>query len=183
MPAPGKRWRFVTISTHCAWLPGDERGWRSRKHKRHSSGDYKSPPPSEEHAGLRRWVQKRAATPITIPRELRSVIGVALADYLATQGHRLLAISVSGRHAHILVELPDNMSSIRAIIGEAKRKSSRAVKQQMPGRVWAAGGDYDPVDSRVHQRNSYFYILEKQGPGAWTWTYQEAVARAAEANK
>jgi REP element-mobilizing transposase RayT len=126
-------------------------------------------------------VQKRAAAPITIPRELRPIIGVALVDYLTAQSHCVLAISVSGRHAHILVELPDDMQAIRAIIGEAKRKSSRAVKCQMPGRVWAAGGDYDLVDSRSHQRNSFFYILEKQGPGAWTWSYREAVSRALEA--
>src|SRR5262249_17500638 len=51
MPAEGKLWRHVIISTLNSWLPGDPRGFRAVNHKIHSSGDYKNPPPGE-HAGL-----------------------------------------------------------------------------------------------------------------------------------
>lgn len=54
------KWRHVVISTRSSWLPGSPRGWRSRNHKRHSSGDYKKPPPPDEHEGLREYVEKRA---------------------------------------------------------------------------------------------------------------------------
>jgi REP element-mobilizing transposase RayT len=174
MPTPGKRWRFVTFGTHNAWRPGDERGWRSRGHKLHSSGDYKSPPPLKEHAGLRRWVNERAGTPVIIPLNVRSIIADRIADTLIEMGHRVLAASVSGMHAHVVVELPDNMPLIRAIVGEAKKESSRAVRKQMPGRIWAAGGDYDPIDDRNHLASAMNYVLMKQGPGARTWSYRNA---------
>lgn len=66
MPRPGKRWRFVTVGTLNAWLPGDPRGWRSRHHKRHSSGDYKNPPPPGEHEGLYRYCKQRSGKPVVI---------------------------------------------------------------------------------------------------------------------
>ena len=57
MPRPNKCWWHVTLSTYGSWLPGDQRGFRSRKHKIHSSGDYKNPPPASETGP----VSKRAA--------------------------------------------------------------------------------------------------------------------------
>jgi hypothetical protein len=53
------RWRMITISTKRSWLPGDQRGFRNRQHRIHSSGDYKNPPPRWEHEGLRRYNEKR----------------------------------------------------------------------------------------------------------------------------
>jgi REP element-mobilizing transposase RayT len=173
MPQPGKRWRFVTIGTHNAWRPGDKRGWRSRKHKRHSSGDYKNPPPPEEHQGLRQWVNARAGESVIISGDLRDVVGAQIIQMLTELGHRVLGISVSGCHSHILVELPDDVAEIKAIVGEAKRVSSRAVRKEMPGRIWAGGGDFDPVDTKPHLAAALNYILTKQGPGAWTWSYHQ----------
>jgi hypothetical protein len=169
MPQPGKRWRLVTIGTHGSWLPGDDRGWRSRRHKRHSSGDYKHPPPIDEHAGLRSWVKAQSEPAITIPAALRAIVGTRFVEELEAPGHRVIAMSVCGRHAHVVVELPDDMPEVRAIIGEAKRVSSRAVKAALPGCVWAGGGDFNPIDSAEHLRRARDYVLTKQGPGAWTW--------------
>jgi len=47
-----RKWFHITFSTYGAWLPGDPRGFRAWKHKRHSSGDYTNRPPRGEHAGL-----------------------------------------------------------------------------------------------------------------------------------
>jgi hypothetical protein len=52
MPTFGKRWRHVIVNTRCSWLHGDLRGFRNRKHRIHSSGDYRNPPPPEEHRVL-----------------------------------------------------------------------------------------------------------------------------------
>lgn len=93
-------------------------------------------------------------------------------------GHRVLGISVSGCHSHILVELPDDIEEIKIIIGEAKKKSSLAVRPEMPGKIWASGGDFDPVDDRRHANAELNYILTKQGPGAWTWSYLELMPAA-----
>ena len=134
MPRPGYRWRLVTFSTKGSWLPGDPRGWRSRGHKRHSSGDYKHPPPAGEHAGLYNYCRKRSGGEIELPAALRGAVGQAILAYLREAGIRVLAVAVSARHAHLLAELPDTMPLMRVIIGHAKWKSSRAIKAQRPVR-------------------------------------------------
>ncbi len=146
MPHPGYRWRLVTFSTKGSWLPGDPRGWRSRGHRRHSSGDYKHPPPTGEHAGLYSYCQKRNGGEIELPAALRGTVGQAMLAYLREAGIRVLAVAVRARHVHLLAELPDTMPLMRVIIGHAKRKSSRAIKAQLPGKVWAPGGDFEPVE-------------------------------------
>jgi len=51
------KWIHAYWSTFGVWLPGDPRGFRSRGHRIHSSGNYKDPPPTGEHAGL--WLHAR----------------------------------------------------------------------------------------------------------------------------
>ncbi|MHB1156080.1 MAG: hypothetical protein ACYC26_04495 [Phycisphaerales bacterium] len=175
MPRPGFRWRLVTISTKRSWLPGDPRGWRSRDHKRHSSGDYKHRPPSGEHEGLYDYWKSRCGEGITLPAHPRSIVGQAIIQHLTEEDYPLLAVSVDDRHAHFVVQLPDDPPTMRTIVGHAKRKSSRAIKAEMPGEVWASGGDFDPVDDPEHLRNAVHYVLYKQGPGAWAWSYKLGV--------
>lgn len=171
MPRPGKRWRHVTISTYASWLPGDERGWRSKGHKRHSSGDYKHRPPEDEHAGLHRYSGEISGQAIIIPRRCRALVGRTLIEKLRALRHEVLAVSVSGMHAHLLVELPDDTAAIRKIIGLSKAAASYAIHADLPGRVWARDGGWKPVDTPGHQREVYGYILRQ--PAAWAWSYRE----------
>jgi len=168
----GKAWRHVVISTLGSWLPGDPRGWRSRRHKRHSSGDYKNPPPAGEHASLHAYSEDQSEGVVIIPRDARAVVGRAIVEQLQADGHRVLCVSVGGVHAHALVELPDGMGTMRRIIGRVKCKSSRAIKDELPGRVWGSGGKFEQVRDKSHQRNVFWYILTKQGRGTWTWSYK-----------
>ncbi|MCE5327636.1 MAG: hypothetical protein LLG01_14615 [Planctomycetaceae bacterium] len=163
----------MIISTLNSWLPGDARGWRSYRHKRHSSGDYRNPPPPGEHAGLLKYCKDRSGQPLVIPRSIRATVGKAMIDTLIARGHRVLAISVSGQHSHLLVELPDDLTAIRRIIGDAKSRSSLAIRQQMPGRVWSARGTYLRIENRRHHVCTFDYILTQQSEGAWTWSFRE----------
>lgn len=172
MPPQGFRWRHVNFGTLSSWLPGDKRGWRSRGHKRHSSGDYKNPPPADEHEGLRKWSERHAAPCVTIPNEARKPAALKIAEELHRRGHQILSVSVSGRHAHALVLLPNNIRLIRRIVGDCKKQSSKAIGRYLPGRVWAAGGNFKPVDTVAHQAEVYNYILDHLKEGAWVWTYR-----------
>ena len=42
---PWRHWYHCNGSTYGTWLPGDPRGWRSRNHRVHVPGDYRTPPP------------------------------------------------------------------------------------------------------------------------------------------
>ena len=173
MPLPGKRWRHVTISTYGSWLPGDPRGWRSKKHRRHSNGDYKSPPPRGEHAGLHDYSKAIGGKPVVIPKQLRPVVGRKILQKLIKLDHRILAMSVAGMHVHMLVELPCHLKAVRKEIGLCKSASSHAIRRELPGRVWAVDGDFEPVDSPQHERRVYRYILDQAG--AWIWCWRDPV--------
>src|SRR5258706_1855971 len=119
MPAAGKKWRHVIINTRSSWLHGDPRGFRDRDHRTHSSGDYRRPPPRGEHGGLYNHRQRHAGPEVHLPHALRPMIGRAMLAYLAACEHRVLAVAVTKVHAHVLVELPNNILRIRDIVGQA----------------------------------------------------------------
>jgi hypothetical protein len=173
MPKRGMVWRHVVISTRNTWLPGDERGWRSRDHKKHSSGDYKKPPPKKEHEGLRKWAEENSGSEVEIPWNLRACLGAELVQQFLKRGHRILCGSVACRHSHVLTELPIDEKETKRIVGLCKGASSHAVGDEMPGNLWAEGASYELALDAEHQSNVYEYILYKQGPSAFTWSYKD----------
>jgi len=173
MPEPGLRWQLVTINTLGSRLHGNPRGFRSRGHRIHANGDYRNPPTRGEHAGLHEHRKKSGITPVKLPVEIRAIVGKALVASLLDDGWSVLATSVSSDHAHVLVELPDDVRSIKAMVGNAKRVSSRAIKAWIAGSVWSEGCDYESIKDISHQRNAFSYILNKQGADSWTWSYTD----------
>lgn len=171
MPKPGMLWRHVIISTKGSWLPGDPRGFRSKDHDIHSSGDYKSPPPKGEHAGLHRYAKKISPKAIVIPKDLRETVGRAIIAELKEQGYSILAISVAATHAHFLAELPADRAETKTIVGRCKTAACYDIREQMPGTVWARDGKYLPTRDQKHQRNVFHYIEEQED--AWIWTFQK----------
>jgi REP element-mobilizing transposase RayT len=164
-------WRHVVISTHNSWLPGDPRGFRTRHHKIHSSGDYRHLPPPGEHAGLHRYSKQICEEPIIIPWEMRAAAGRAIVRKLHKMEYRILAASVAGMHSHTLVELPEDIRAVRRIVGQCKSVASHAIRETLPGRVWGYGGSFTRVKDKRHQKNVFQYILDQED--AWTWSYRD----------
>jgi hypothetical protein len=169
MPTKGKAGWRVDIGTFCSWLPGDQRGFRSHDHNIHSSGDYKNPPPIDEHEGLRDYHEDRSPKPIDLPRALRLRVAAAIAGALMKGGHRVLVVSCADRHAHIVSELPVDLRAFNKAIGDAKARSSLAIRRWLPGRVWAHDDKHDMLDTRSYQLNAFRYVRNKQGPKAAVW--------------
>lgn len=174
MPSEGKRWRHVIVNTRGSWLPGDPRGFRNRGHRIHSSGDYKHRPPVGEHAGLFRYNSQRAVPAVKLPASARALVGRAFLKRLKVEGHQVLVVSVSAMHVHLLAELPEDRGQAKLTIGRCKRAACDAVKSQISGRIWSAGGEYRLIRDRAHQVNAFHYIREQQGEGAWVWTFKES---------
>lgn len=171
MPQPGKMWWHVVLSTYGSWLPGDARGFRSKDHKIHSSGDYKSPPPRGEHEGLHIYHRSRVGSIVLTDAE-KPLVGNALWDRIEERGHRILVLAVARTHAHFLAELPIEHKAMKHEVGEAKRVSSLAVTLEHPGGVWAREGDYNRVKTEQYHRQVYGYILGQEG--AWIRTFKDA---------
>src|SRR5438874_1663956 len=171
MPRPGMKWRHIVFSTQNSWLPGSPSGFRSRDHRIHSSGDYKNPPPSGEHAGLFKYAKKISGDPVVIPEDLRETIARAMLADLTKRGCRVLAIAVAGTHVHFLAEMPEKASKYRDIVGRAKTAACFAVRMQMPGRMWGRNATYKQIKDEKHQRNTFNYILNQKD--AWVWSFKD----------
>ncbi|MEM6506342.1 MAG: hypothetical protein AAGC44_09070 [Planctomycetota bacterium] len=172
MPTPGKRWFHVTVGTYGSWLPGDPRGFRSKGHKIHSSGDHKRSPPAGEHEGLHTYSKKIAHVMVVLPAELREAVGRGFVQVLIGRGHRVLAVSVSGMHLHALAELPGDRPGVKAEIGYAKKGGSRAISKQLPGRVWARDCGLKLIRDEAHHLNTFSYVERHVEEGAFVWTFR-----------
>jgi hypothetical protein len=173
MPRAQFLWRHVIINTRNTWLHGDERGFRSHNPDIRSSGDYKHRPPPEEYRKLREYFERVAGAEVHLETELRPIVGRAMVKYLLEQRYTVLASAVGKVHAHVVAELPQARATVKRIIGEAKRKSSRAVKTSLPGRVWSGGGEFVICENPKHLKNVVEYVLYDQGAGAWTWSFRD----------
>jgi hypothetical protein len=172
---PRRRWWHVMIGTHASWLPGDERGFRNRGHRIHSSGDYKNPPPIDEHEGLREYNEQLAPDAVEIPLEYRKRLAQIIARLFVGAGYRVAVVSVSRYHVHILAELPLELTEFRKVIGGIKTKASREVKDVLPGRVWSRGDKHILVRDQKHYECEFDYVRNRQGPEARAWSVGEAL--------
>ena len=175
MSLPGTWWYHVTINTVGSWLPGDPRGFRSRGHRIHSSGDYKSPPPPGEHEGLFAYSKRICPNAVTILASARGSAGGAIVRKLEEQQRRLLAVSVGGHHAHLLAELPREEQERWDVLRDCKRASSHVVRKELSGRVWGGRGKLIAVKDRAHHQRVYEYILRHASERAWVWSFRDGV--------
>lgn len=166
-------WRHVIFNTKSTWLPGDPRGFRNRKHRIHSSGDYKSPPPRGEHAKLHDYMKRKSSAEVHVELDLRPIAGAAMVAFCREQHIHITTLAISKVHVHALIELVNDLREVKRIVGEIKRKSSRALKEWLPGSVWASGGAFKPVQDEHHWSKADEYILFEQGPHAWTWSERD----------
>ena len=173
MSTAGMLWRHVIINTHGSWLHGDRRGFRTRRHRIHSSGDYRNPPPPGEHVGLFVHESRKSKAEVTIPLDLRPVVGRAIVRFLLDLKLRVLVVAVGKVHAHAVVEIVDDLREVKRVMGEAKRFASRSVTDSIPGRLWSTGGKFVRIENDGHLKSAYEYDLYDQGRWAWTWSFRD----------
>ena len=176
IPRSGCIWYHVIIATRGTWLPGDPRGFRNSFHRIHSSGDYKNPPPVGEHQKLNEYFKKIAAHEVTIPFELREIVGMAMLRSLQLHDNRCLAMAVAKTHAHLLLECVNSRIEIKKLASRLKQVSSRSVNGMLPGVLWARGGDYNPAEDKNYQQKVYYYILNHgKKEKTWVWNFRDCV--------
>ncbi|MEM6258245.1 MAG: hypothetical protein AAGI37_08025 [Planctomycetota bacterium] len=173
MPIPGKAWQHIIFNTRSSWLTGDPRGFRSRNHRKHSGGDYRTPPPTGQHAGLFRVVRDGSRPTVKLPKRLWACIGQAVLSKCDEQGHRVLVIAIDHLHVHVLVELPSDREKVKQIAGSWKQRASHAVRDELPGSIWSKSCDPVVISDESHHRRAYQYILDHAKQGAWVWSFRD----------
>ncbi len=161
-------WYHVTGSTYGAWLPGDPRGFRTRHHREHVEGDYKTPPPEGEYD----WKHKRSMSltkrdPVRLISKARRLARDAMAEALGVHGAKVAALAVGATHYHILARFPED--NPRHVVGLAKKRSARALSDAglaARGGVWAVRSRALPINDRAHARAARAYILRHASRGA-----------------
>jgi len=160
------------FSTFGTWLRGDARGFRDHGHRIHSSGDYRSPPPPAEHAGLRRWVQRvMHKRPVVLDASARVVVRDWLVASLTTRGVQVVALAVASDHVHALVRC--RRRDVRRLVGLAKARASLAIGDAHPGTVWGKRCAIKAIRDRSHHVATFRYIVAHSRAGAAVWTYRE----------
>ncbi len=168
MSEPAPRWCHVTVTTYGNWLPGDPRGFRTRNHREHVEGDYKSPPTvdyRERHEASRR---RLLAPPTRLDPAQCRVAALALRERLEREGVLVACVGMTCRHGHVLGRFP--AGDVREFMGRAKKHTSFKLHEAAwNGRVWGRACGITAVTDREHQMNVYRSILRHERQGAFVW--------------
>ncbi|MGB2820689.1 MAG: transposase [Phycisphaerae bacterium] len=164
----GKSMRYhINWGTYGSWLPGDPRGFRTRRHRMHVEGNYRNPPPVGVYEGLHEHVKANLRKPpIALPDELRPAVGCACLEQFEKEGVCAYALSVGGEHVHAAVDC--SPEGLKQMVGRVKKVSSHRIRDQIPGKVWSGGCKPVVVRDEQHWRNVLKYIRD-HAPQAWVW--------------
>jgi hypothetical protein len=165
-------WYHIVLTAYGNWLPGDPRGFRTRHHKQHVEGDYKSPP-QEDYSGLHyKSALQMDYAPTQINMIFRPILGIALIERFQQLGGFALTIAVTSTHAHLLVKMPD--VEARHWMGLAKKHAWFEMRDAgWNGKLWAKRGKVDRIRDRRHHRNCFAYIVRHFHQSAWVWVRPE----------
>lgn len=175
MHAPWRDWYHCNGNTYGTWLPGDPRGFRTRLHKTHIKGDYRSPPPPGRDAAiLERSRHSMKDTAVSLDRSQRGIACREMAAKMLALHIELIALAVDDHHYHILARFPDHRP--RLWVGRAKYHSSMVLRgAKSHARIWASGCRALPIRDRAHQRNAFNYIIRHRMRGAAVWTFRDPI--------
>jgi len=171
LQVPWNHWFHCIGHTYGTWLPGDPRGFRTREHRQHIDGDYKSPPPKGKYEGLHRYAKSvLRQTPVYLNVKQRYLCAQFLMESLQRRRIEVIVASMDSNHFHVLVRFIDSRAD--HWIGVAKRETSHFMKQAgacRAGGLWGKSGKSQPIADRGHQLSTARYILNHANSGAAVW--------------
>jgi hypothetical protein len=109
---------------------------------------------------------------VSLTLQVRIAVLRAFVEKMQALGFRIIAASCGEKHLHGLPELVTEYGECRKIVGKCKQKASHAVRDVLPGRIWAEGGSYEEIEDVGHLHNTYNYIREKQEAGTVVWSHR-----------
>jgi hypothetical protein len=161
-------WYHCTASTYGTWLRGDPRGWRTRHHREHVEGDYKSPPAPGTGEALYA-LSKRLMTrdPVRLQASLRQIVADSIVRELESMQCPTVIAAMGSKHLHLLTKFDDH--NPRKMVGIAKKRATQALKAHCTAvgldlnletgqGIWGKRSKAVPVLDRDHQMEVVRYI-------------------------
>ncbi len=164
MPNNWSNWVHAICNTKGSWLPGDPRGFRDHDHRAHSSGDYRNPPPTGEHEGLRRLATERSSGMVRLSQQEQRLIARAFSEKLASMEAAVSVLAIDAVHLHTLVRI--GLGNAKPLIGRAKQRASYAIRDVRVGSIWAQGCHVVRIKDEGHWKTVRNYILKHELQGA-----------------
>ncbi len=149
--AAWRDWYHVTGNTYGAWLPGDDRGWRTRHARTQPGADRSMSDP--ERGRLRKHVSDRLRRePVTLTPVAQQLARDTILAALQFHSIEVVVVAVTAVHFQILARFPHQKP--RHWVGIAKKESARALSRHtlvVPGGTWAVRTHCNPISDRPHQ--------------------------------
>jgi hypothetical protein len=173
---PWRNWFHCTGSMYGQWLPGDDRGWRERDHRKHVGADYKHPFPKGAFADLKkRSKELMDRDPVELTYEQRAEVCKMFYEALIERAVEVAEISIGARHWHAVArfvpvdQIATKDRDPKPIIGAGKGKCAYVLSKKgvvAPGGIWAKGCKALPIEDERHFWNSKKYVHDHLLEGA-----------------
>jgi len=164
------KWFHIILTAYAAWLYGDRRGFRTRHHREHVEGDYKSPPPAGQYAYEENRSRRLLKQPPVDFIDIRELVGNAVKEKMERLGSMVIAIAVADRHVHMLAKTP--WDKPREWAGLAKKHAWFELRERgWQGKLWAKRPWARTIRDRQDQLNVYNYVVDHRTQGAWVWDW------------
>ena len=158
MSTADKTVQLITFRTYGTWLRGDERGW-------HRKGALYGDPLETPRPALEAYDKGRMRfKSYRLCKDAGDVVISSLHRLCSRRGWKLLAVSVTETHIHMLVEAS---GTPRGTLGDAKRCATRGLREaghiDSERRAWSRGGSAVTLLQSSEVERVRAYILEEQG--------------------
>lgn len=169
------KWHHVTITAYGWWLPGDPRGFRTKQHREHVEGDYKSPPTADYSERLKRSRDLLRHPPVPIAVADRPLVTRILLRTLDYHGLDAACIATAATHAHLLCKLPTGKP--KAVVGVLKREVSLQLRDRYALPFWAGRCHHVWASDCGHWSNVMRYVARHadRGGALWVWDGPQTV--------
>jgi REP element-mobilizing transposase RayT len=164
------RWFHILLTAYAAWLYGDQRGFRTRRHREHVEGDYKNPPAPGMYTHKESRSRRLLKQPPVEFQNVKAVVGTAVREKMERLGSLVIAVAVADHHVHMLAKAPWDKPREWAPL--AKKHAWFELRNLgWKGKLWAKRPWARTIKDRQDQLNVYHYILRHGLQGAWIWDW------------
>jgi AICAR transformylase/IMP cyclohydrolase PurH/REP element-mobilizing transposase RayT len=160
---------FLTWTTYGQWLPGDERGFVSRRVRQDGTHELRNVPATEWSADepwLREVARERMqGTPVALTSEQAACAYEAILDTARRHGLLLIAVAVMANHVHVLCQSDKDGSALLQLLkGNSSSQLNKRFTLENAPRWWTKSGSKQHIRAGDDLSAVIDYIRDQEHP-------------------